>query len=129
MHLDRVEQNASAVEFTHQARDCTTGARNTPRNTTVSDLHIAFGQRIQLLRCFGYAGGVGDLDVNQVSSHSSLQVVGGIGGDDAATVDHHNAIAERIGLIEVVRREANGGAMFAAQIGDVLPQIGPCLRV
>ena len=49
-------------------------------------------------------------------------------GDDPAVVHDHQPVAERIRFFEVVGREEDGGAPFP-QVADVVPQVGPVLRV
>ena len=92
------------------------------------DLHVArdgaqaLGRRREL-------GRVGDLEVDQVAGHLRLEVVGGVAGDDLAVVDDDDAVAQMVGLVEVVRGEEDGGAAPVAQVGDVGPQVRAGLRV
>ncbi len=50
-------------------------------------------------------------------------------GDDAPMVDDHYPLGLRIGLLEVVGGQHDGGLLLAPDPGDVLPQVGSVLRV
>ena len=50
-------------------------------------------------------------------------------GDDRAGVDDQDAVAERVGLVEVVGGEEDRRPPLLAQPADVLPEVGPRLRV
>src|SRR5699024_8984027 len=73
--------------------------------------------------------GGGHFEVQQVAGHGGLEVVGGVGGDDAPAVDDDDPIAERVGLIKVVGGQEHGGTAFFAQCADVVPQVHPRLGV
>ena len=66
---------------------------------------------------------------DQVAGELGLERRGGVVGDDAAVVDHHDPLGERVGLVEVVRGEHDRRAVLGAQAQDVLLQVGPALRV
>ena len=46
-----------------------------------------------------------------------------------AVVDHHDPVAERVRLVQVVRGQEDRGAEVVAQAAHVLPEVGPRLRV
>ena len=50
-------------------------------------------------------------------------------GDDPALVDDHDPVAEGVGLVEVVGGEEHRRPALGAQPGDVVPEVGPRLRV
>ena len=50
-----------------------------------------------------------------------LEVVGGVRGDDPALVDDHDPVAERVGLVEVVRGQEHRRAALACAAGRCAP--------
>ena len=71
----------------------------------------------------------GDLEVDEVAGHLRLEVVAGVRGDDPAPVDDHDPVAEGVGLVEVVGGQEHRRPALRAQPGDVVPEVGPRLRV
>ena len=59
---------------------------------------------------------------------SRLSSVGRALGDDLAVVDDRDPVAERVGLVEVVRGEEDGHALVA-QPADLVPHVRAALRV
>ena len=72
---------------------------------------------------------VGDLEVDQVAGDLRLEVVGGVAGDDPALVDDQDPVGQRVGLVEVVGGQEHRRAAARPQALDVLPEVGPRLRV
>ena len=67
-------------------------------------------------------------DDDRVGRHPPLELLGRAVGDDLAVVHDHHAVAQRVRLLEVVRREEDGRAAFA-QHADLVPQVRSVLRV
>jgi len=67
-------------------------------------------------------------DVDHVAGVALLQPGGGALGDDAPVVDDRQPVAELVGLIQVVSGEEDRGA-GAAELAELIPQVGPVLRV
>ena len=61
--------------------------------------------------------------------HLLLELVGRARRDDRAVVDDQDPVAERVGLVEVVRGEEDRRPASSRSAADVLPQVGPRLRV
>ena len=59
---------------------------------------------------------------------SRLSAVGRALGDDLAVVHDRDPVAERVGLFEVVGGDEDGHAL-GAQPADLVPHVGPALRV
>ena len=75
-------------------------------------------------------GGVrvaGDED-DRVAGHLLLQRARGAFRDHRAVIDDHDAVAEHVGLVQVMRGQEHRGAPVP-QAADVVPQAGPVLRV
>ena len=75
-------------------------------------------------------GGVrvaGDQD-DRVARHLLLQRARGAFRDHRPVIDDHDAVAEHVGLVQVVRGQEHRGAPVP-QAADVVPQAGPVLRV
>ena len=66
---------------------------------------------------------------DHVTGDPALQLVGHALGDDLAVVDHEHPVAERVGLLQVVRGQEDRGAETLAQPADVIPQVAAALRV
>ena len=58
-----------------------------------------------------------------------LQLLGGALGDDVPVVDDPDPVGERVGLLEVLRREEDGHALVAGEPGDFGPESASALRV
>ena len=58
-----------------------------------------------------------------------LELGGGALGDDLAAVDDPDPVGQRVGLLEVLRREEHGDALVVREPRDLLPQRGAALRV
>ena len=58
----------------------------------------------------------------------ALSCRGGAGRDDAAAVEHRDAVGELVGLLEVLRREEHGRARVGERADDV-PQLAPAAGV
>ena len=116
------------VEVAQQARDDDTGPLDAAADVLVVDLDVA-PDRTQPLGGGGEVRHVGDLEVDEVAGDLRLEVVRGVAGDDLAVVDDDDAVAELVGLVEVVRGEEDGRAAPVAQVGDVGPQVRAGLRV
>ncbi len=61
-------------------------------------------QRVQM-------GRVGRADREPLAADDALEAVRGVVGDDAAAVDDGDLVGERVGLLEVLRREQHGRAV------------------
>ena len=65
---------------------------------------------------------------DHVAGDLALELVRRALGDDLAVVHDRDPVAERVGLVEVVRGEEDGHAL-GAQPADLVPHVGPALRV
>src|SRR6478735_1709595 len=75
----------------------------------------------------GVAGGA-EGEADQVAQ-PALEPRCAVVGDHAAVVDHDDPPGERVGLLEVVRREHDGAAGLRVQPPDQLLEVGAVLRV
>jgi hypothetical protein len=73
--------------------------------------------------------GPADPQRDHVPGHPPLELVGRAAGHDPAVVDEQHPVAQRVGLVQVVRGEEHGGAEAVPQPADVLPQVAAALRV
>ena len=73
-------------------------------------------------------GAVGGDDVDALLADLRLQLRGRAGGDLAAVVDQHDAVGERVGLFEVLRRQQQRDA-FADELADRAPDDLAAARV
>ena len=73
--------------------------------------------------------GLAGADQHEIAGDPPLQRIGRALGDDAALVDDEDAVAQRIGLVEVVGGEEQRGAVLGVQAADVLPEVGAALRI
>jgi hypothetical protein len=64
-----------------------------------------------------------------VAAAAPAQFLGRPLRDDPPAVDDQHAVTERIGLLEVVRREEDGRAAIVAQAAHVLPHVRARLRI
>jgi hypothetical protein len=78
-------------------------------------------------RGFGFVGAL-ELDVEPLAADLVLQLVRGAGGDHLAVVDHHDAVGEAVGLVEVLGGEQHRGAGQHARL-DRLPHADAGARV
>ena len=85
-------------------------------------------ERLPLEDGAGRRGGTIGPHQDDVTGDLPLQLLGGALGDDLAVVDDGDAVAERVGLLEIVGGEEDGGAGFA-QPADLVPHPGPALGV
>ena len=131
VHLDRVEGDAGGVEVAQQAGNGPSRALHPAADPAAVDLDVAVAvaERAEPLGGLTDPVEVGDLEVDEVAGHLGLEVVGGVGGDDAALVDDDDAVAQGVGLVEVVGGEEHRGSALGAHVGDVPPQVGPGLRI
>ncbi len=67
-------------------------------------------------------------DLDHRAAEPRLELGGVSLGDHAAVVDHHDAVREPVGLLEVLRREQHGRAV-ADQLVDHLPELVAAGRV
>ena len=67
-------------------------------------------------------------DDDDVAGDLPLQLVGRAEGDDLAVVDDRDAVAERVRLLEVVRRQEHGRA-GVAQLAHLVPHPRAALRI
>jgi hypothetical protein len=72
--------------------------------------------------------GTGATVHHHVPGDLPLELVGRALRHDHAVIDDRDAVAERVGLLHVVRGEEDRGAL-AAQSADLVPHAGPALRV
>src|SRR5699024_5877869 len=128
-HLDGLQLHADAFEFAHQTGHRSPGAGDPAAHVLTGDLDAGVGDGVQRHSGIGDPVGGGHFEVHQVAGHGGLEVVGGVGGDDAPAVDDDDPIAERVGLIKVVGGQEHGGTAFFAQCADVVPQVHPRLGV
>ncbi|CCH16009.1 Protein of unknown function [Micromonospora lupini str. Lupac 08] len=73
-------------------------------------------------------GGQVETDKHDVAGDLPLELRWGALGDDLAVVHDRDPVAERVGLVEVVRGDEDGHAV-AAQSPDLVPHVGAALRV
>ena len=128
MHLDGVQRDTAGLEVAEQAGDGAAGALDPAAHLATVDVDVT-GERAQPVDRRRHLVDRGDLEDDQVAGDLRLEVVGGVGGDDLAAVDDDDAVAQRVGLVEVVGGEEHRRPALAAQLGDVPPQVGPRLRV
>ena len=69
-----------------------------------------------------------DADRHDVAGDLALELVRRALGHDPAVVDDREAVAQRVGLLEVVGRQEDGGAGLA-QPADLVPHPRPGLRI
>ncbi len=70
-----------------------------------------------------------DGEQDPVTGELRLEAVGGVVGDDLAVVDDHDPLGHRVGLVQIVGGEHDGHAVLPPEAEDVVPQVGPALRV
>ena len=80
------------------------------------------GDRADLIGTF-------DRHRQDVAADLGLQLVGRAAGHDRPVVDHEDAVAERVGLVEVVGGEEDRRPPLLAQGPDVGPEVGARLGV
>ena len=71
---------------------------------------------------------VAQREVEHVAADPGLQLVGGALGDDVAAVDHADALRELVGLLEVLRRQDDRGALVP-ELLDHVPELEPAAWV
>ena len=69
---------------------------------------------------------VGVAQFDDVAADARLELVGGALGDDAAAVEHGDAVGEPVGLLEVLRREEDGRAGVGERADDATRAPGGC---
>src|SRR2546430_12639494 len=70
-----------------------------------------------------------DANLDQLPAKASEQRSGSVERDDPARVDDRDAIAEPLGLLEVVSGQQDGQLAAAAEAGDHLEKLGPNARI
>src|SRR5699024_128685 len=105
------------------------GAGDPSADVLAGDLDAGVGDGVQRHGGIGDPVGGGHFEVDQIARYGGLEVVRGVGGDDAAAIDDDDPVAERVGLIQVVGGQEHGGATLFAEGADVVPQVHPRLGV
>ena len=72
--------------------------------------------------------GVLDGDDDALAADARLELGRGAGRRDAPVVEHHDLVGEAVGLLEVLGREHDGGAV-ADELAEQLPQVVAALRI
>ena len=75
------------------------------------------------------ARAVGGNGLDRRPADLRLQLLGRALGDDVPVVDDPDPVGERVGLLEVLRREEDGHALVAGEPGDLGPERASALRV
>ena len=70
-----------------------------------------------------------DSEGDAVTAEDRLEAFRGVVGDDPALVDHDDPLGHGVGLVEVVRGQDDGAAPLGPDLADVVPEIGPVLRI
>ena len=124
--VQRVDHDARVVVRAHQRQRLLIAGVDGDAHAALDRGDVArAGQRGQHA---DRAGRVVDLERDEVAGDPPLELGGAAGRDDLAVVDDEDAVAQRVRLVEVVRREQRGGAVLA-QRADVLPQVRAAVRV
>ena len=93
----------------------------------------SYGRGVDAVECpqLGEHGAVVAVDVghDEVLADGALQLFGRALRHQAAVVDDPDPVGERIGLVEVLRREEDGHAQLGVQTPDLRPHAGPAERV
>jgi hypothetical protein len=95
------------------------------------DTEAAVGRRdvaSEAAQGLGGACRVVDLECHEVARDPALELGRRALGDDLAVIDDEDAIAERVGLLEVVRGEQDRRPALA-QAADVVPEVRAGLRI
>ena len=92
----------------------------------VGDGDRAVDQRLQ--GDFGLGVGLGQRDLEARAAHLRLQLPRRSVGDRPTVVDHHDPVGQLVGLVEVLSREQERGAV-GHQPADHLPHAGPAGRI
>src|SRR5438477_8654657 len=127
VQLDRAEAQARAVERAQDVRDSGGAGVHVQPQALVDRLQLAH-VRLAVEQLRGPRGGPVEADRDHVAGHLPLERVGGTLGDELPVVDDRHPVAERVGLLQVVRGEEDGHA-FGAQPAYLVPQVRTALRV
>ena len=76
----------------------------------------------------GARSAIGHPQRQHLAADARLQLVRGALGDDPAAVDHGDRVREAVGLLQVLRREQQGGS-FGHQLADDVPHLQSAARV
>src|SRR6266550_4402996 len=75
------------------------------------------------------AGELEERGFQRVGAGLSFKLGGRAGGDEAAVVDHGDAVGDAVRLVHVVGREKHGDALGVAEVAHVGPHLVAALRI
>src|SRR5690606_26780911 len=121
--FDGVDGDAELADVVQQRCDDVRGVGDAhvqagPGDVDVGSVQAARGR-------YGGAGivFVGEAERDVVTCVLGLQARGRVVSDQATVVDHHDPFGHRIGFVQVMGGDHDGGAVFCAQLDDVLLQV------
>ena len=127
VQVDGVDAAASSARMTSMRRvPSTTGSwrsRRSSSNVGALDANCRVASATA-----SHVGERPDRDVDAIGADARLQLVGAAVRDRAAVVEHDDVVGELVGLLEVLRREHDRGAV-AYEVAQHLPQIAAAARV